>query len=106
MVDGSAWVSVQPAAHENETDIDRSIENDSGLTTARRYKCPVIGRVAMDMIAIDLTEVPNPTVGCQVTLWGDPNEGAPSVDDIANSAHTLGYELLCRVTQRPIRITI
>ena len=106
VVDGSAWVSVQLAANENETDIDRSIENDSGLTTLRHYKCPVIGRVAMDMIAIDLTEVPNPTVGCQVTLWGDPDEGAPSVDDIANSAHTLGYELLCRVTQRPIRITI
>ncbi|WP_201543752.1 MULTISPECIES: alanine racemase [Psychrobacter] len=85
VVDGSAWVSVQLAGEHSS------------------YKCPVIGRVAMDMIAIDLTDVPNPKVGSQVMLWGDPELGAPSVDEIAESAHTLGYELLCRVTQRPLR---
>ena len=100
VVDGSAWVTVKP----------QPIEADSDSSTAAKaavsYKCPVIGRVAMDMIAIDLTEVPNPTVGYQVTLWGDPDKSEPSVDEIANSAHTLGYELLCRVTQRPTRVVI
>lgn len=100
VVDGSAWVTVKPQPSEGDRD------SSTGAKEAVSYKCPVIGRVAMDMIAIDLTEVPNPTVGYQVTLWGDPDKSEPSVDEIANSAHTLGYELLCRVTQRPIRVVI
>lgn len=95
VVDGSAWVTVKQTASD-------STESEAAVS----YKCPVIGRVAMDMIAIDLTEVPNPTVGYKVVLWGDPDQAEPSVDEIANSAHTLGYELLCRVTQRPTRVVI
>lgn len=95
VVDGSAWVTVKQMASD-------STESEAAVS----YKCPVIGRVAMDMIAIDLTEVPNPTVGYKVVLWGDPEQAEPSVDEIANSAHTLGYELLCRVTQRPTRLVI
>lgn len=100
VVDGSAWVTVKPQPIEADSD------NSTAAKAALSYKCPVIGCVAMDMIAIDLTEVPNPTVGYQVTLWGDPDKSEPSVDEIANSAHTLGYELLCRVTQRPTRVVI
>ncbi len=99
VVDGSAWVTVTPQVKNTASD---STEPETVVS----YKCPVIGRVAMDMIAIDLTEVPNPTVGCKVVLWGDPDQSEPSVDEIANSAHTLGYELLCRVTQRPTRVVI
>ena len=95
VVDGSAWVTVKQMASD-------STESETTVS----YKCPVIGRVAMDMIAIDLTEVPNPMVGYKVVLWGDPEQAEPSVDEIANSAHTLGYELLCRVTQRPTRVVI
>lgn len=95
VVDGSAWVTVKQMASD-------STESEATVS----YKCPVIGRVAMDMIAIDLTEVPNPMVGYKVVLWGDPEQAEPSVDEIANSAHTLGYELLCRVTQRPTRVVI
>ena len=99
VVDGSAWVTVTPQTNETKSDNTQPEIEVS-------YKCPVIGRVAMDMIAIDLTEVPNPSVGYKVTLWGDPDKAEPSVDEIANSAHTLGYELLCRVTQRPTRLVI
>lgn len=60
----------------------------------------VIGRVSMDMLLVDLTDLdtrfPN---GTPVCLWGE----SPSVDQIAASADTLGYELLCRMTQRPTR---
>ncbi|WP_019672808.1 alanine racemase [Psychrobacter lutiphocae] len=97
VVDGSAWVSLHPQKLPSDT--NNTAENQS----LQAYRCPVIGRVAMDMIAIDLTDVPNPQVGDRISLWGDTLKGAPSVDDIAHSAHTLGYELLCRVTQRPIR---
>lgn len=99
VVDNSAWVGVKP--------ISDSLDKPSSSAAASVcYQCPIIGRVAMDMIAIDLTSVPNPELGYEVLLWGDPEQGAPSVDEIAKSANTIGYELLCRVTQRPTRKVI
>jgi len=54
------------------------------------------GRVSMDMLTVDLTEVPEAVVGSPVILWG---EGLP-VDDVARAAGTVGYELLCAVAPR------
>ncbi|TVP84195.1 MAG: alanine racemase [Thioalkalivibrio sp.] len=59
-------------------------------------ECPVIGRVSMDMLEIDLTGVPDAIVGDTVTLWG---EGLP-VERIAEAAGTISYELLTRVAGR------
>ena len=55
-----------------------------------------LGRVSMDMLTVDLTTLPNVTVGSPVTLWG---EGMP-VDDVARAAGTISYELLCALTAR------
>jgi len=53
-----------------------------------------IGRVSMDMLTIDLTDLPETVgVGSSVELWG----AAVSVDAVAAQAGTIGYELLCRV---------
>ena len=54
------------------------------------------GRVSMDMIAIDLAGVTDPRAGDEVMLWGP---GLP-VETLAARAGTIGYELLCGVTQR------
>jgi alanine racemase len=50
----------------------------------------------MDMITVDITEVLEADVGSPVVLWG---EGLP-VDEVANAASTVGYELLCAVAPR------
>ena len=55
-----------------------------------------IGRVSMDMLAADITRIPEADVGTEVTLWG---EGLPA-DEVAASAETLSYELLCALAQR------
>ena len=59
-------------------------------------KVRMAGRVSMDMITVDLTDVPDARVGSPVVLWG---EGLP-VDDVAAAAATVGYELLCAVAPR------
>ncbi|MGE8560950.1 MAG: alanine racemase [Acinetobacter sp.] len=59
---------------------------------------PVIGRVAMDMIAIDVTGL-NVAIGTEVELWGKNR----LVDDVAEANGTIGYELLCRLSARPVR---
>ena len=58
----------------------------------------VVGRVAMDMIAIDVTGL-NAELGTKVELWGENR----LVDDVAEANGTIGYELLCRLSNRPTR---
>ncbi|MDA3919954.1 MAG: alanine racemase [Salinisphaera sp.] len=57
---------------------------------------PLVGRVSMDMITVDLRDVPDAAVGDRATLWGP---GLPA-DDVAKAAETIAYELFCRLTQR------
>lgn len=59
-------------------------------------KTGIVGRVSMDMITVDLSAIPNAHVGSRVTLWG---EGLP-VDEVANAAGTIGYELMCALAPR------
>jgi alanine racemase len=59
-------------------------------------KARTAGRVSMDLMTVDLTEVPEAAIGSPVVLWG---EGLP-IDDVAAAASTVGYQLLCSVTQR------
>lgn len=83
VVNGDAYVSVIDAVNQ------------------QRYSCAVIGRVAMDMIVIDVSAVPESNaLNSKVILWGD----APHVDEVATHANTIGYELLCRLSVRPNRI--
>ncbi|BCA94907.1 alanine racemase [Legionella antarctica] len=56
----------------------------------------IVGRVSMDMLTIDLTDRPDVQIGDDVELWG---EHIP-VERIASSASTIGYELLCKITER------
>lgn len=62
-------------------------------------RAPVIGRVSMDMISIDLTDLPLVKPGDRVVLWGD---GLP-VDEVAGHAGTIAYELLAGMSPRVTR---
>lgn len=59
-------------------------------------RVPLIGRVSMDMITVNLNSQPNAGPGDPVTLWG---ENLP-VEEIASHADTIPYTLLCGITQR------
>jgi alanine racemase len=57
---------------------------------------PLVGRVSMDMIAVDVTGAPKVVAGNRAVVWG---EGLP-VEEVAAHAGTIPYELLCGVSQR------
>ena len=57
---------------------------------------PVVGRVSMDVLTIDLTDCPGVCIGDVVELWG---QHVP-VETVAKSAGTIAYELLCHVSER------
>ena len=63
-------------------------------------RVPLVGRVSMDMITVDLSDQPAAAAGDPVELWG----AALPVEEIARCAGTIAYELLTRVTERPRRI--
>lgn len=56
----------------------------------------VVGRVSMDLLAIDLSAAPAAEVGSEVLLWGPELP----VERVAEAAGTIGYELVCGVTRR------
>ena len=61
----------------------------------------MVGRVSMDMITVDLTPVPHAGMGSAVTMWGRAdNAEVLTIDEVARSAGTVGYELMCAVAQR------
>jgi alanine racemase len=64
------------------------------LIGGARY--PLVGRVSMDMIAVDVTGAPMVSAGNRAVIWG---AGLP-VEEIATHAETIPYELLCGVSQR------
>ncbi len=55
-----------------------------------------LGRVSMDMLAVDLVNVPDAQIGAAVELWG----AQVPVDEVAIACSTIGYELLCAVAPR------
>ena len=55
-----------------------------------------LGRVSMDMLFCDLTDIPTAKIGSSVELWGEQL----AVDSVAEACGTVGYELLCAVAQR------
>jgi alanine racemase len=60
-----------------------------------------LGRVSMDMLAVDLTPAPEAGLGDEVTLWGRASQGQVlPIDEVAACAQTVGYELMCALAQR------
>jgi alanine racemase len=64
------------------------------LVNGRRTR--TVGRVSMDMLCVDITDIEEAYIGTQVTLWG---EGL-SADEVAAAAGTVSYELLCGLAAR------
>ena len=78
----------------------RSLASGTPILIGRR-RAPLLGRVSMDMIAADVTDLPGIAVGERVELWG----AELPVEELAAAAGTIPYELVCAVSQRvPIEL--
>ncbi|MCW8090840.1 alanine racemase [Alteromonas sp. ASW11-130] len=69
-------------------------------TVIRGERAPLVGRVSMDMITVDVTDVPATQLGDKVELWGTQ----VSIDEVAERAGTISYELMTRISPRVPRI--
>jgi len=73
----------------------RNVEmNTPVLINKQRF--PLVGRVSMDALTVDLTDCQTVNIGDKVTLWGEDL----AIEEIAEKANTISYTLLCGITSR------
>jgi len=76
------------------------VVDDNACVLLSSKRAPVIGRISMDMITVDVTDIADVMIGDQVTLWG----AGLNIEEVARWAGTIPYELLCKVTPRIPRV--
>lgn len=76
----------------------------SAEALCRGSRVPIVGAVCMDMMMIDVTDIPGAAVGDVVTLIGRDAAHRIGVDDVAAWAGTINYEILCGISKRVPRV--
>lgn len=69
-------------------------------------RCKIVGRVCMDQLMIDVTDVPDAVSGDIVTLMGREGDDIITADDLAVLSGTIGYEIVCGISKRVPRIYV
>ena len=64
----------------------------------------MIGRVTMDLTMVDVTEIPDVALGDEAVLWGEQQGAAITLEEVAERAETLSYEILCSMGKRVVRV--
>ena len=70
----------------------------------RGQKAPILGRICMDQMMVDVTAIPGVTVGDQVTLIGTDGDETITVEEIAARADSFNYEFVCGISRRVPRL--
>lgn len=81
----------------------RSLSN-KGYVLIKGCTAPIIGRVCMDQFMVDVTDIPNVTVGDRVTLIGKDGDEEISANDLGELAGRFNYELMCDLGKRIPRV--
>jgi alanine racemase len=105
---GAAWQAKQKTliaiVAVGYADFYPRIVQNTAVVWIKNKKCPIIGRVSMDMLAIDCStfNINEITIGEQVELWG----GNITIDEVAKSCNTISYELYTRITSRVEKVYV
>lgn len=80
--------------------------SNRGFVLINGKKARIIGRVCMDQLTVDVTEIENVDIGTVVTVIGRDGENELTFDDIANVCNTISYEIMCNISIRMPRVYI
>ncbi len=70
----------------------------------RGKKAPILGRICMDQLMVDVTDIPDAAAGDTVVLMGVSGEESISVEQISAACHSFPYEFMCSINRRGSRI--
>lgn len=83
--------------------LNRQLSN-RGHVLVREQRAPIVGRVCMDMVMIDVTMIPSAAVGDEVVLIGQQANERITADNLAEWAGTISYEVLCAISPQVPRL--
>ena len=72
----------------------------------RGKRAPILGRICMDQLMVDVTDIPETAVGDRVTLVGRDGEEVITMEQIAEAADSFNYEFVCGISRRVPRIYV
>lgn len=78
--------------------------SNKGYVLINGKKAPIVGRVCMDQMMVDVTDVPNVRFESEVVLIGESRDEVITADDLANMIGTIGYEIVCGISNRVDRV--
>lgn len=81
----------------------RALSN-KGSVLIRGKRAPIRGRVCMDQFMVDVTDIPDVSVGDEVTLVGTDGDAVLSVEEVSGLAGSFNYEFVCDVARRVPRV--
>lgn len=81
----------------------RLLSEGKGVVDLHGQPCPVLGRICMDQMLVDVTGIPNVADGDEAILWGGSGAG-DTAETIAQKTSTISYEVLCGVARRVPRV--
>jgi alanine racemase len=77
-----------------------------GRVLVHGHPCPIVGTVSMNMMTVDVTDVPQARIGDEVVLIGEQDDGEISVGAFGERTHVLNYEVLARLSPHIPRIVV
>lgn len=78
--------------------------SNKGWVLINEKKAPIVGRVCMDQMMVDVSEIENVKIGTEVVLLGKSGSEEITADDLANVYETIGYEIVCGINKRVQRM--
>ncbi|MCU1348169.1 MAG: alanine racemase [Acidobacteria bacterium] len=82
---------------------DRLLSNNAEVLVRGR-RAPIVGRVSMDLVTVDVTDVAGVAVGDEVVLLGEQGGDRITAEELAEKIGTISYEVLCNVSARVPRL--
>jgi len=83
----------------------RSLSN-KGCVLLHGRRARILGRVCMDQMMVDVTDIPDARMGDTATLLGTDGQETLTADDLARWADTIGYEIVCGISPRVPRVIV
>ena len=82
----------------------RHLSNRDAAVLVRGQRCPLLGRVTMDLMMIDVSHIAEAAVGDEVVLMGRQGDEEISVTELAERADTITWEIITRIGSRVRRV--
>jgi alanine racemase len=80
--------------------------SNRGHMLVRGRRVPILGRVTMDLTMVDVTDVPDASVGDEVVLFGQQGDASLTLEEVASGSETIPYEIMCTIGKRVTRIYV